>query len=64
MKKPSILLIIISSAGIVIGETLSLVNSTFAAQKIVGVSFIGLGAGAIMLGMHMLKNKSNDNNFE
>ena len=57
MKKLSIGLIILSSAGIIAGETLSLVNSSIDSQRIVGISFIGFGVGAILFGLHMLHTK-------
>ncbi len=57
MKKLSIGLIILSSAGIIAGETLSLVNSSIDSQRIVGISFIGFGVGAILFGLRMLHTK-------
>lgn len=57
MKKLSIGIIIMSSAGIIAGETLSLVNSSIDSHGIVGISFIGFGVGAILFGLHMLHTK-------
>ena len=57
MKRFSIVLIILSSAGIIAGETLSIVNSSVDSQRIVGISFIGFGVGAIIFGLHMLRTK-------
>jgi hypothetical protein len=57
MKKLSIGIIIMSSAGIIAGETLSLVNSSIDSQRIVGISFIGFGVGAILFGLRMLHTK-------
>ncbi len=57
MKIFSIGLIILSSAGIIAGETLSLVNSSIDSHGIVGISFIGFGVGAILFGLHMLHTK-------
>ena len=57
MKRFSIVLIILSSAVIIAGETLSIVNSSVDSQRIVGISFIGFGVGAIIFGLHMLRTK-------
>lgn len=57
MKRFSIVLVILSSAGIIAGETLSIVNSSVDSQRIVGISFIGFGVGAIIFGLHMLRTK-------
>lgn len=57
MKIFSIGIIILSSAGIIAGETLSLVNSSIDSQRIVGISFIGFGVGAILFGLYMLHTK-------
>ncbi len=57
MKRFSIVLVILSSAGIIAGESLSIVNSSVDSQKIVGISFIGFGVGAIIFGLHMLRTK-------
>ena len=59
MKKISCILIILSSMGIITGETLCIMNPSAIDQKIVGVSFIGLGVGAILLGLHVLNIKHN-----
>lgn len=57
MKIFSIGLIILSSAGIIVGETLFLVNSSIDSHRIVGISFIAFGVGAILFGLHMLHTK-------
>lgn len=59
LKKSSILLIIISSIGIIISQALMLYGD-FSYNKVNGVSFMGLGIGAILFGIYILK-KTNRN---
>lgn len=60
MKKKSLLLMIISSLGIVIGQSLFLFNESIFSQKMTAVSFIGLGVGAILFAIHKLRCNSVD----
>ena len=60
MKKKSLLLMIISSLGIVIGQSLFLLNESIFSQKMTAVSFIGLGVGAILFGIYKLRCGSED----
>ena len=59
MKKVSAILIILSSVGIVVGGALSIVNSFVNARNIIGLSFIGLGVGAILYGIQLFGTKQN-----
>jgi len=56
MKRISLILIIISSIGIILGQIITFINSTVVSQRITGGSFIGLGIGAILFGIYMLKS--------
>jgi len=58
MKKLSLALVIISSIGIIIGQTITLLNPTIISQRITSGSFIGLGVGAILIGTYMLKKNN------
>lgn len=60
LKKSSILLIIISSIGIIISQALMLYGVDFPYNKVNGVSFLGLGIGLILFGIYILK-KTNRN---
>lgn len=60
LKKSSILLIIISSIGIIISQALMLYGVDFSYNKVNGVSFLGLGIGLILFGIYILK-KTNRN---
>lgn len=60
LKKSSILLIIISSIGIIISQVLMLYGVDFSYNKVNGVSFMGLGIGAVLFGIYILK-KTNRN---
>ena len=57
LKKSSILLIIISSIGIIISQALMLYGVDFSYNKVNGVSFLGLGIGLILFGIYILKRK-------
>jgi hypothetical protein len=59
MKKVSAILIILSSVGIVVGGALSIVYSFVNARNIIGLSFIGLGVGAILYGIQLFGTKQN-----
>ncbi len=56
-KKNSLVLVIISSIGIILGQIMNFVNSTIISQRVTAGSFIGLGIGAILFGVYMLKSK-------
>ena len=56
MKKVSLILIIMSSIGIVLGQIITFINPTIVSRRITGGSFIGLGIGAILFGIYMLKS--------
>lgn len=60
LKKSSILLIVISSIGIIISQALMLYGVDFSYNKVNGVSFLGLGIGLILFGIYILK-KTNRN---
>lgn len=62
MKSISTAFIIMFSIGIVIGQIIALINPTIVSMRITSVSFIGLGIGAILFGIYMLK--ANENNKE
>ncbi len=62
MKKVSAILIILSSVGIVVGGALSIVYSFVNARNIIGLSFIGLGVGAILYGIQLFGTKQNWSN--
>lgn len=54
LKNSSLILVIISSIGIVLSQCLMLLGSSLPYEKLNGVSFIGLGLGAILFGTYML----------
>lgn len=56
MKKSSLIIIIISSLGIIISQVISLVNANIFSQRLLAVSLIGLGVGAILFGIYLIKN--------
>lgn len=58
MKKFSLVLIILSSATIVVSQILSLIGNNVLGQRIFGVAFILLGIGLIMLGAYTLQHKN------
>ena len=61
MKSISTAFIIMFSIGIVIGQIIAFINPTIVSMRITSVSFIGLGIGAILFGIYMLKvNKRHD----
>lgn len=55
MKKFSLILIVLSSAGIVVGQVIDLVGNDLWGTKMLGISFISLGFASILLGIHILK---------
>ncbi len=55
LKIISALTIIVSSIGIIANEILVLMNNSPFAHKMSALSFIGLGIGAILLGIYQLK---------
>lgn len=57
MKKISIWIIIISSFGIAMSNLAILMNSGCRADIASAISFIGLGIGAILLGIWRLRDK-------
>ena len=57
MKKISLIMIIISSIGIILGQIITFINPTVVSQRITSGSFIGLGIGAILLGIYVLRTK-------
>ena len=62
MKSISTAFIIMFSIGIVIGQIIAFINPSIVTMRITSVSFIGLGIGAILFGIYMLK--ANENNKE
>lgn len=60
MKKMSLALIIMSSIGIILGQIIAFINPTIVSQRITSGSFIGLGIGAILFGIYMLKTNGNN----
>lgn len=58
MKEFSLVLIILSSATIVVSQILSLIGNNVLGQRIFGVAIILLGIGLIMLGAYTLQYKN------
>jgi len=62
-KKVSVFTIIVSSIGIIVSEILVLMNNSQFAHEMSALSFIGLGIGAILIGIYQLikgKNKGKE----
>lgn len=60
MKKISAIVIILFSAALSASELFYLLSSNVLFEKLSACSFIGLGLGAILIGIAILKEKKNE----
>lgn len=61
LKKISLIIIIISSLGIVVSQLMYLFDSSILAQKMIAGSLVGLGIGLILFGIYNILNRKRSN---